>query len=128
MFLYGFKSACESLHLPCLVSACNLFSLYLLYKSIFLLLLLCRAVTSKAFRIRSRNFASTYIGYVDYKNVIKCNLKNAPLCLVFKDPVTFSHCKDNSFLDVATGNIPIADNILQICVFAFEIKGFCRLL
>ena len=31
----------------CAVRACNLFSLYLLYKSIFLLFLLCRAVTPK---------------------------------------------------------------------------------
>ena len=42
-----------------LVSACNLFCL--LYKLIFLLLLFCRSVTSKAFRIGSWNFASTHI-------------------------------------------------------------------
>ena len=30
-------------------------------------------------------------GYVDYKNVIKWNLENALLCLVFADPVTISN-------------------------------------
>jgi len=28
------------------------------------------------------------LGYVDYKNVIKWNLKNVLLCLVLTDPVT----------------------------------------
>ena len=42
-------------------SACSLFSLCFLYKSIFLLLLLCRNIISKAFRIRSWSLTSTCI-------------------------------------------------------------------
>ena len=37
---------------PFFVSTCNLFSQFLLYKSIFLLLLLCRGVTPKVFGIQ----------------------------------------------------------------------------
>ena len=49
----NFESVHHSIHKldPLLVSTCNLFSLYLLCKSIFLWLLLCRVVTSKVFRM-----------------------------------------------------------------------------
>ena len=48
-----------------LVSAYNLFSQCLLYKSIFLMLLLCRAVASKVLGISSWKFAE----YVDYYKI-----------------------------------------------------------
>ena len=55
-------ASCNSvLHCVCklvvFVSTCNLFSQYLLYKSIFLLLLLCRAVALKVVSIQGRNLA-----------------------------------------------------------------------
>ena len=57
--------SCNSvLHCVCklqsfFVSTCNLFSQYLLYNSIFLLLLLCRAVTQKVVGVQGCNLATT---------------------------------------------------------------------
>jgi len=75
-----------------LVSACNLFLQCLLYKLMFLVLLLCWDVTPKMFGIWSWNFAEYTLRCVDYI-YWKCNLKIVSLCRVVAVPVTFYHCK-----------------------------------
>ena len=74
------------------MSICNLFSLYLLYKSIFLSLLLCRVVTSKVLEYEAENLPAHTLGQEDYK--INCNKMEFEKCtislfLYFTDPVTF---------------------------------------
>ena len=88
---------CTVLHwkvMTVLVSAFNLFSQCLLYKLIFLVLLLCRGVTTKAFGIWSWNFAEAYNGI--WKNVL--------LCRVLADPVRYcracGHTKFDYFFKI----------------------------
>ena len=49
----------------------------------------CRTVTPKLLEYEAETLPTHTFRCADYKNVIKWNLKNALLCLVFADPVTF---------------------------------------
>ena len=61
---------------------------YFPYTNQSVLLLLCRTVTSKAFRIRSWNFDSIHIWVCRLQKCNKMEFENVLLCLVFADPVT----------------------------------------
>ena len=59
-----------------------------------LLLLLCRAVASKLLEYEAETLLADKFGYLDYKNLIKWNLKSALSCLVFADLATYDGWTD----------------------------------
>jgi len=49
------------------------------------------ALLQKLLEYKAETLPPHTFGYVEYKNVIKWNFKNALLCSLFADPVTFSY-------------------------------------